>query len=151
MRRTSGSAASGQYLHRAIDEAGQVIDVLLSPWHDAVAARSFFLKAKIVTGGAPAEVITDRAPAYAAVIEELCPGAVHVRRKYANNPVECDHGRLKPRLRTMRGLKSTDTTAVVVAGHAFIQNMRRGFYDAGPEVKAQLRVKHVFSTLAPAA
>jgi DDE domain len=121
--------------------------LLLSSRRDAVAARSFFLKAKIVTDGAPTEVVSDRAAVYPAVIEDLCPGAVHERRKYATNPVECDHGRLKARLRPMRGLEGADTTTVVVVGHAFIQNIRRGFYGTAPHVPAQLRVKHVLGSL----
>jgi transposase-like protein len=57
-----------------------VIDVLLSPRRDAVAARSFFLKAKIVTGAAPTEVVSDRAAVYPAVIDDLCFGAIRERR-----------------------------------------------------------------------
>jgi hypothetical protein len=33
----------------------------------------------------------------------------------------------------MRGLKRDRTARVIVAGHAFIQNLRRGFYDLGTE------------------
>jgi hypothetical protein len=51
----------------------------------------------------------------------------------------------------MRGLKRADTTTVVVVGHAFIQNIRRGFYGTAPDVPAQLRVKHVLGSLALAA
>lgn len=141
-----------QYLYRAIDGQGQVVDAYLSPRRDLHAARSFFLKAKIVTGGTPTEAVTDRAPAYPRVIHELCPGATHERRKHANNPVECDHGRLKARLRPMRGLKRATTTSTVVDGHAFIQNIRRGFYQPHPDdIRPALRVKHVFSSLLLAA
>ena len=42
---------------------------------------------------------------YPAVLEELLPAAWHRTEQYANNRVECDHGRLKARLRPMRGLK----------------------------------------------
>ena len=53
----------------------------------------------------PIEVTTDKAPVYPAVPEELLPAAWHRTDRYANNRVECDHGRLKARLRPMRGLK----------------------------------------------
>jgi transposase-like protein len=53
----------------------------------------------------PTEVTTDRAAAYPRVLEELVPGACHVTERYANNAIEADHGRLKSRLRPMRGLK----------------------------------------------
>ena len=54
----------------------------------------------------PVEVTTDRAPAYPRVLGELIPGALHNTERYANNRVEADHGRLKARLRPMRGLKT---------------------------------------------
>ncbi|MGZ4791455.1 MAG: DDE-type integrase/transposase/recombinase [Ilumatobacteraceae bacterium] len=59
--------------------------------------------------GAPEDADTDRAAALANVIEELLPQALHSTVKYDNNRVECDHGRLKARLRPMRGLR-TDRT-----------------------------------------
>jgi hypothetical protein len=46
-----------------------------------------------------------RAPAYPRVLDELIPQALHTGKRYANNPVETDHGRLKAWLRPMRGLK----------------------------------------------
>ena len=80
--------------------------------------------------------MTDRAAALAKAIEELLPQALHNTIKYANNRVECDHGRLKARLRPMRGLKADHTATVIIAGHAFIQNLRRGHYDLGVDARA---------------
>jgi transposase-like protein len=77
----------------------------------------------------PAEVTTDKAPVYPGVLEELLPAAWHRTDRYANNRVECDHGRLKARLRPMRGLKQDRSARVVIVGHAFIQNVRRGHYE----------------------
>jgi transposase-like protein len=74
------------------------------------------------------EVITDRPPALANVIEDLIPAALHNTGRYENNRCECDHGRFKARLRPMRGLKTDRTASVVIRGHAFIQNLRRGHY-----------------------
>jgi hypothetical protein len=53
----------------------------------------------------PVEVTTDRAATYPIVLEELLPAPWHRTEQYANNRVEADHGRLKSRLRPMRGLK----------------------------------------------
>jgi IS6 family transposase len=69
------------------------------------------------------------------VIAELLPAAVHNTAQYANNRIECDHGRLKARLRPMRGLKTDRTASVVIGGHAFIQNLRRGRYELGVEAR----------------
>ena len=51
------------YLYRAIDQHGQVIDILLSERRDLAAARRFFAPGARA-GTVPAEVTTDRAPAY---------------------------------------------------------------------------------------
>ena len=84
------------YLYRALDQHGQVIDVLVSTRRDAAAAREFFTRALRV-GASPVEVTTDRAPIYPPIVEELEPPARHVTEQYANNRVETDHGRLKSR------------------------------------------------------
>ena len=77
------------YLYRAIDQHGQVIDVLLSQRRDLAAARRFFTRA-LRAGTVPAEVTTDRAPAYPRVLDELVPSALHITEQYANNRVEAD-------------------------------------------------------------
>ena len=51
-------------------------------------------------------MVTDRAAPLANVIGDVLPGVLHTTEQYANNRVECDHGRLKARLRPMRGLKT---------------------------------------------
>jgi IS6 family transposase len=116
------------YLYRAVDQHGQVIDVLVSARRDGAAARAFF-KCALKTGPAPVEVTTDRAPVYPRVINDLAPGSRHVFERYANNVVEADHGRLKARLRPMRGLKTLGSLRTIAAGHAFVQNLRRGHYE----------------------
>jgi transposase, IS6 family len=65
----------------------------------------FFTRA-LRAGTVPVEVTTDWAPVYPRVLDELVPHALHCVEQYANHPVEADHGRLKARLRPMRGLTS---------------------------------------------
>ncbi len=60
------------YLYRAVDQHGQVIDVLLPTRRDLAAARRFLTPA-LRAGTVPAEVTTDRAPAYPRVLGELVP------------------------------------------------------------------------------
>jgi transposase-like protein len=86
------------YLYRAIDQNGQVIDVLASQKRDLAATRRFFARA-LNAARRPTEVRTDRAPAYPRVLDELVPVACHVREQYANNPIKADHGRLKAQTR----------------------------------------------------
>jgi transposase, IS6 family len=137
-----------RYLFRAIDQFGQVIDVHLSPRRNAEAARRFFARALDRTRMSPVEVTTDRYRLYPRVIDELLPAAFHDTEVHANNPLETDHGRLKARLRPMRGLKTDRTAQVIVAGHAFVQNLRRGFYDLGTDVRSAVRLADAFSELA---
>jgi transposase-like protein len=98
-------AGQWRYVYRAIDQFGQVIDVFVSPRRDTTAARRFFQQAVEATQVTPAEVVSDKAAAYPIVMEALVPAAWHCTEQYANNHVECDHGRLKARLQPMRGLK----------------------------------------------
>ena len=134
------------YLYRAIDQFGQVIDVVVSEKRDMAATRQFFARA-LEHGPCPTEVTTDRAAAYRRVLDELVPGACHVTEQYANNSIEADHGRLKSRLRPMRGLKQLRCARVISAGHAFIQNIHRGHYELGAEEIINLRVPAAFNEL----
>ena len=59
-------AGQWAYLYRAIDEAGQVVDVLLRAHRDLASARAFFLLATYRRRATPNEVITDKHP---------CPGS----------------------------------------------------------------------------
>ena len=95
----------------------------------------------------PAEVTTDQAPVYPTLMEELLPAAWHRPDRYANNRVEADHGRLKARLRPMRGLKQDRSARVVIAGHAFIQNVRRGHYELAVEKPPSRRLAIAFDEL----
>jgi transposase, IS6 family len=140
-------AGRWRYLYRAVDQYGQVIDVLLSEQRNTTAARGFFTGA-LAHSPAPAEVTTDRAGLYPRVLDELVPAAAHVTEQYGNNRIEADHGRLKARLRPMRGLKRFRSAARIVAGHAFVHNLRRGHYELATDVPPPLRLATAFSELA---
>jgi IS6 family transposase len=135
------------YLYRAIDQYGQVIDVLVSEKRDLAATRRFFSQA-LEHGPHPTEVSTDRAPAYPRVVDELMPIACHIVEQYATNPIEADHSRLKARLRSMRGLKRLRSARVVSAGHAFIQNLRHSHYELGVGIDPRERLPEIFTELA---
>jgi transposase-like protein len=140
-------AGQWRYLYRAIDQFGQVIDVFIPARPDATAARRFFERAIGTTKVRPAEITTDRAPVYPAVLEELLRSAWHRTDQYANNRAEADHGRLKSRLRPMRGLKQDRSTKVIIGGHAFVQNVRRGHYELAAEEPASRRLAVAFDEL----
>ncbi len=122
--------------------------MLLSEQREA-AARRFFTRA-LSYGPAPVEVTTDTAGPYLRVIDQLVPAAAHTTEQYENNPIESDHAGLKARLRPMRGQKQFRSAARIAAGHAFVQNLRRGHYELAIEVPPQLRLATAFTELAQA-
>ena len=140
-------AGEWSYLYRAVDQHGQVIDVLQSLRRDLGAARRFFTRA-LRAGTIPAEVTTDRAPVCPRIRDELLPSALHTVEQYANNPIEADHGRLKARLRPMRGLKRHRSARILATGHAFMQNLRRGHYDIATTEHDHCRLRKAFDDLA---
>ncbi len=141
-------AGHWRYVYRATDQFGQVVDVFVSPHRDLKAAGRFFEQAIGTTKISPVEVVTDHAPVYPGVLEELAPAAWHRTDQYANNHIEADHGRLKARLRPMRGLKQDRSARIVIAGHAFVQNVRRGHYELAVEEPVNRRTAVAFEELA---
>jgi transposase, IS6 family len=133
-----------------VDADGQVIDMYVSPRRDSSAARRFFDTALATTVVAPIEVITDQATAYLQVLEQGLPEAWHRTEQYANNRIEADHAQLKKRLRPMLGLKTDAGSRTVIAGHAFIQNIRRSHYELAADAPPKLRVAAAFDELAQA-
>jgi transposase-like protein len=137
-----------RYVYRAVDELEQVIAVYVSTRRDGGAARRFFTRALATTKVIPVKVTTDKAAVYPHVLDELAPDAWHCTEAYANNRMEADHGQLKRRLRPMRGLKTNQSAGIIIAGHAFIQNIRRGHYELGVDQVVTLRVAAAFAQLA---
>jgi IS6 family transposase len=87
-------AGRWRYVYRVIDQYGQIIDLYVSPRRDTRGARRFLAAAR-GAHGQPAEVVTDRAWTFLAVVGELIAGASHNTEQYANNRIESDHSRLR--------------------------------------------------------
>jgi transposase, IS6 family len=138
-----------RYVYRAVDQHGQVIDAYVSGRRDGYANRQFFTRALTTLKVRPTEVMTDAAPVYPRVLEELVPAAWHHVEQYANNRIEADRSRLKHRLRPMRGLRTDSRAALIIAGVAFMQNLRRG-HELATEAPHPLRVAAAFTELAQA-
>jgi transposase-like protein len=116
-----------------------------------VPAATRFFETLLAGRERPREITTDLAAPLLRVIDELLPEVLHDTTQFANNRIECDHGRLKARLRPMRGLRTDQTASTVIRGHAFIQNLRRGHYEVGVEARHErLRVAAAFDELAAA-
>ena len=122
--------------------------MFVSPQRDARAARRFFERAITTTKITPVEVVTDKAATSPTALGELLPAAWHRTDRYANNHLEADHGRLRSRLGPTRGLKQDASARVIIAGHAFVQNLRRGHYELAVEEPVTRRVAVAFDELA---
>ncbi len=127
------------YAFRAIDEDGQVIDVYVSPTRDTAAATTFLTRAVESTDVTPTVATTDKAAIYPLVLAAVLPEVEHIKGKMEQQRIERDHQHLKGRTRSMRGFQTLPCAQVVCAGHAFMRNLRNGFYDLGaPGCDAQL-------------
>ena len=84
------------------------------------------------------------------MLDELWPAAWHHREQYANNRIEADHSQLKRRLHAMRGIKTMTGLRVLAAGHAFVQNLRRGHYEIAADEPVGRRIAVAFTELAKA-
>ena len=139
-----------RYVYRAVDQHGQVIDILVSTRRDGAAARRFFQRV-LGEHARPEQVTTDKAKALIGAVEDELGDVEHDTTVHANNRVESDHARLKARLRPMRGLQCDRTASVIIRGHAFVQNLRRGHYELGVDpLNERLRVAAAFDELARA-
>jgi transposase-like protein len=113
--------------------------MFVSPARALRTARRF-QRAIGTTKTIPSEVVTDQAPTSPTILEESLPAARHHTEQYANNRIEADHGRLKARLRPLRGLKQDRSARIVIAAHGFMENVRRGHYELAVEEPMNRRV-----------
>jgi transposase-like protein len=102
-------AGQWQYLYRAIDRDGNLVDVFLSETRDMAAAKAFLRSARSVTQVEPKKVTTNGHTSYPkAIAEELGADVDHRTSQYKNNHLEQDHRGIKGRYRSMRGFKNFD-------------------------------------------
>jgi len=122
-------AGKSAYVYRAIDGRGQVVDVYVSQRRATADATAFFRRAVEATGVVPDEVTTDCAAAYPPALAAALPPVAHETSKVAQQRIERDHQHLKGRLRPTRGFKTLTGARVLCQAHAFLRNLRGGFYD----------------------
>lgn len=86
------------YLHRAMDQDGSLVDLMLSQKRDMTAVKAFFAQAQEVAEQAPEQVVTDGHTSYLrAIAEVLGPEVGHEQRTCLANPIEQDHRGIKQR------------------------------------------------------
>ena len=94
------------YLWRAVDQEGQVLDILVQRRRDKKVAKKFFRKLLKGCQYTPRVIITDKLNSYGAAKRELLPGVEHRQHRYLNNRAENSHQPTRQRERRMQGFKS---------------------------------------------
>lgn len=79
------------YLLRAVDQDGDVVDVLLQTRRDGQAAKRFFNRLLASHGREPRKIVTDKPRSYDVVHRYLMPKTIHDNAQYANNRAELSH------------------------------------------------------------
>ena len=114
-----------QYLGRAVDEDGDVLDILVQSHRNRRAAVRFFRKLLKTQGRIPRRLITDQLRSYAAACRTVMPSVVHVTDQYANNRAEVSHQPTRQRERQMRRFKSAAHVQRFASVHGVAQNLFR--------------------------
>ena len=95
------------YLWRAVDQDGDVLDILVQSKRDKKAAKKFFRKLLKTLRYVPRVIITDKLRSYGAAKAEVLPSVEHLQQKYQNNRVENSHQSTRLRERVMKRFKSS--------------------------------------------
>ena len=95
-----------RYLWRAVDQDGDVIDILVTSRRDRRAAKRFFRKILRHQGKPPWQLVTDKLRSYPAAHREVFPSVIHRTGQYENNRAEVSHQHTREQERQMRRFKS---------------------------------------------
>ncbi len=111
------------YLWRAVDQDGEVVDVLLQSRRDGKAAKRFFKRLLKTHRMEPRKIVTDKLRSYGVAHRELIPDTIHDTSQYANNRAELSHQPTRVRERVMRRFKSTQQAQRFLSIHAAVYNL----------------------------
>ena len=114
-----------QYLWRAVDQDGDVIDILVQSRRDQHAAERFFQRLLRGQGKEPFRIVTDKLKSYGAAKRTIMPNVTHDTHRYANNRVEVSHQPTRLRERQMRRFKSPRQAQRFLSAHGVINNLFR--------------------------
>jgi putative transposase len=112
-----------QYLWRAVDQDGEVVDVYLQSRRNGAAAKRFFRRLLKKRDDNPRKIVTDKLKSYGVAHRELTPDAIHDTSRYANNRAELAHQPTRVRERGMRKFKSTVQAQSFLCVHAAVSNL----------------------------
>ena len=114
-----------QYLWRAVDQDGDVIDILVQSRRNRRAAERFFRKLLKGQGKVPFRLVTDKLKSYGAALRTIMPSVNHDTQRYANNRAEVSHEPTRQRERQMRRFKSARQAQLFLSVHGVVLNLFR--------------------------
>jgi len=114
-----------RYLWRAVDQDGDVLDVLVQKSKDQQAARRFFRKLVKGQERTPRSIVTDKLPNYGAALRDVMPSSLHCNDRFANNRVEVSHQHTRAQERQMRRFKSPGQAQRFLSAHSQVNNLFR--------------------------
>ena len=101
------------YLWRAVDQEGNVLDVLVQSQRNAAAAKRLMRKLMKKLQCVPRVLITDKLKSYGVAHRELMPSVEHRQSKCLNNRAENSHQPTRQRERAMQRFKSPGSARAV--------------------------------------
>src|SRR5881398_1968193 len=110
------------YLWRAVDQDGNVLDILVQSRRNKKAAKRFFRKLLKGLEYVPRVIIADKLKSYGAAKREILPGVEHRQHRYLNNRAENSHQPTRQRERRMQGFKSPGQAQRFLSAYAPIAN-----------------------------
>ena len=113
------------YLWRAVDQDGDVIDILVQRYRNARAAKRFFRKLLKGQESKPWQLVTDKLKSYGAAHRVTMPSVHHTTARYENNRAEVSHQPTRQRERQMRRFKSAAHAQRFLSVHGVILNFFR--------------------------
>jgi putative transposase len=113
------------YLWRAVDQDGDVLDILVQKHRDKRAAKRFFRKLLKGLCYAPRRIVTDKLRSYGAARKEILPDVIHDNNKWQNNRAEVSYQPTRQRERQMRRFKSPGQAQRFLSAHGPINNLFR--------------------------
>jgi putative transposase len=110
------------WLWRAVDDEGEVLDLLVQRRRDKAAAVKLMRKLLKKQGFAPDVLVTDKLRSYGAAKSEIGLSARHEQGLRENNRAENSHQPTRRRERKMQRFKSPGSAQRFLSIHAVVQN-----------------------------
>jgi putative transposase len=132
-----------KYLWRAVDQDGNVLDILVQSRRDKAAARRFLRRLMKKTRAVPRVIVTDKLRSYGAAHRQVMPSVEHRSHKGLNNRAENSHQPTRQRERAMKGFRSVGAAQRFLSAFSGISphfRPRRHLMTA-PEHRAEMTIR----------